>query len=66
MTDRKHSMAKRARELEQKSAVRERDQRHADRKVRLAERVAAGVVGAPIEADPPAVVTPELPFLDEV
>lgn len=62
---RKATMAKRQREMDQKDRVREREQRRADRKNRLAERVAAGVVGAPIEPleAPPAA---EPPFLDEL
>lgn len=62
-------MSKRQRELDQKDGVRDREVRRAERRTRLAERVAAGVVGAPIEADPPVEDrrTPEpLPFLDEI
>lgn len=44
-TNRKASIAKRARELAQKDRVRDREQRRADRKVRLAERAANGLVG---------------------
>ena len=68
---RKATMAKRQREMDQKDRVREREQRRADRKNRLAERVAAGVVGAPIEAlapSEPVDLPPaaEPPFLDEL
>ncbi|MBL8620688.1 MAG: hypothetical protein JNK64_05265 [Myxococcales bacterium] len=62
MTDRKPPTAKHARELEEKA----REQRHADRKLRLAERVAAGAAGAPVEVDTPVAKAPDLPFLDEV
>jgi hypothetical protein len=51
-TNRKASMAKRQRELEQKDRVRDRAQRRAERKTRSEERVASGQVGAPIEALP--------------
>lgn len=44
-TNRKASIAKRARELAQKDGVRDREQRRADRKVRQQERAAAGIVG---------------------
>ncbi len=62
MTDRKPSTAKPGREPDAQT----REQRHADRKLRLAERVAAGAAGAPIEVDAPVAKAPDLPFLDEV
>ncbi|MBK9036769.1 MAG: hypothetical protein IPL61_36890 [Myxococcales bacterium] len=68
-TNRKASLTKRQRELDQKDGVRDREVRRAERLTRLAERVAAGVVGAPIEAEPPIEDrrTPEPPpFLDEI
>ena len=68
-TNRKASMAKRQRELDQKDRVKDREQRRVERRSRLAERVSAGVVGSPIEADPPVEdMRPPapLPFLDEI
>jgi hypothetical protein len=47
-TDRKASMAKRARELQQKDRVKEREARRAERRVRAEERAASGQVGPQI------------------
>ena len=49
-TNRKATMAKRARELAQKDRAKDREQRRADRRARAAERAASGQVGPPIEA----------------
>lgn len=61
--DRKPTTAKRPRELEPQD---QRAQRLAERKTRLAERVAAGASGGPVEVDPPNErPAPDAPFLDE-
>jgi hypothetical protein len=49
-TDRKMTMAKRAREMAQKDRSKDRESRRADRRARSAERAASGQVGPPIEA----------------
>jgi hypothetical protein len=55
-TNRKATMAKRQRELNQKDRVKEREQRRQERRSRIQERVVSGVSGPPIaSADlPPA------------
>jgi hypothetical protein len=47
-TNRKATMAKRARELEQKDRAKERETRRAERKQRAEERTASGQVGPEI------------------
>lgn len=65
-TDRKPTVAKRQRELEQQDSA-ARAARLAERKTRLAERVAAGASGGPVEVDvPDRRPTPDAPFLDEL
>jgi len=53
-TNRKASIAKRARELAQKDRVKDREQRRAERKVRQQERVASGIVGPEMGEAPTA------------
>ena len=67
-TNRKATMAKRARELGQKDSVRDRNERRAERAVRAAARVASGAIGpeigepqAPLNDDDPLAVVEELP-----
>ncbi len=55
-TNRKASIAKRQREMDQKDRVKEREARRAERRARIQERVVAGRVGPEIA---PPVVLPE-------
>jgi len=58
-TNRKATMAKRQRELNQKDRVKEREQRRQERRGRIQQRVAAGVSGPPIaEAEPSSMSAP--------
>lgn len=57
-TNRKATMAKRARELGQKDAVRDRDERRRERAARAAARAASGLVG-------PEIGEPQAPLTDD-
>jgi hypothetical protein len=57
-TNRKATMAKRARELGQKDAVRDRDERRRERAARAAARAASGAVG-------PEIGEPQAPLTDD-
>jgi hypothetical protein len=59
-TNRKASLAKRAREMAQKDRVAEREARRTERQARRAERAANGIVG-PEMGEPEAVELSDLP-----
>ncbi len=59
-TNRKASMAKRAREMAQKDGVKDREARRLERKARAEARAASGIVGPEIDDSP----RPDLNALD--
>ena len=50
-TNRKATMAKRARELAQKDRVKDREQRRAERQARSEARAASGIVGPEVDSE---------------